>query len=188
MDIACAPPHTTEVTPILAPLQKSAPQRIGNGTNAAIRASIDAAALANSGSDNDNDDNDGYSFFGGFPNPDPKDLLPRNICGNFIPLFVGSRKCQMSCSKKRKVKIFYDALTAEKKVILGNSPPREVKEKFNLWSQAVKQQGKWTLDRIAKSVFTSINQRQSTDAAEFCESQPAKAASNKVNDVPDCTG
>jgi hypothetical protein len=28
-----------------------------------------------------------------------------------------------------------------------------VKEKFDLWSQAVKQWGKWTLDGIAKSVY-----------------------------------
>ncbi len=34
------------------------PQRIGNGSTAAIRASINAAALADSGDNNDNDDND----------------------------------------------------------------------------------------------------------------------------------
>jgi hypothetical protein len=51
--IACAPlPTTTEVTSILAPLQKSAPQGIGNRSTAAIRASIDAAALADSGNNN----------------------------------------------------------------------------------------------------------------------------------------
>jgi hypothetical protein len=50
---ACAPlPTTTEVTPILAPLQKSALQGIGNGSTAAIRASIDAAALVNFSDDN----------------------------------------------------------------------------------------------------------------------------------------
>ncbi len=50
---ACAPlPNTTEVTPILVPLQKFAPQGIGNGSTAAIHASINAAALANSGNNN----------------------------------------------------------------------------------------------------------------------------------------
>jgi hypothetical protein len=50
---ACAPlPTTTEVTPILAPLQKSMPQEIGNGSTSTIPASINAAALANSGDDN----------------------------------------------------------------------------------------------------------------------------------------
>ncbi len=50
---ACAPlPTTTEVTPILAPLQKSTPQGIGNGSTAAIHASINAAALVDSGNDN----------------------------------------------------------------------------------------------------------------------------------------
>jgi hypothetical protein len=156
MDIACAPPCTNEVTPIIAPLQKSVPQGISIRTSAAIRASINAAALAGTGSndDDDNDDNDdGYSFFWELPNPDPEDLLPHDICGDFILLFVGSRKCQKSYSKKRKVDIFYDALTLEKKVILGNSPPQEVKEKLDLWSQAVKQRGKWTLNRITKSVY-----------------------------------
>ncbi len=50
---ACAPlSTTTEVTPILAPLGKSALQGIGNKSNAAIRASIDAAALVDSGNNN----------------------------------------------------------------------------------------------------------------------------------------
>jgi hypothetical protein len=45
-------PTATEVTPIFAPLQKSAPQGIGNGSTAAIHASINAAALADSGDNN----------------------------------------------------------------------------------------------------------------------------------------
>jgi hypothetical protein len=62
--------------------------------------------------------------------------------------------CQKSYSKKRKVNIFYNVLTIEKKVIWGNSPPpREVMEKFDLWSQALKQQGKWSLDKIPESVY-----------------------------------
>jgi hypothetical protein len=136
---ACAPlPSTTEVIPpILAPLQKYTPQGIGNGSIAAIRASIDAVALAESSND-DNDDNDAeYSFFGELANPDPEDLSPHDISGNFIALFVGSRKCQMSYTKARKIKIFYEALTVNKKSILGNSPPQEVTKKFNLWSQAL---------------------------------------------------
>jgi hypothetical protein len=53
---ACAPlPTTTEVTPpIVTPLQKFAPQGIGNRSIAAVRASINAVALANSSEDNDN--------------------------------------------------------------------------------------------------------------------------------------
>ncbi len=68
--VACAPP-TIEVTLILAPLQQSAPQRIGNKSTAAIRASIDAVALADSGDDEDDDDeesnNVAYSLFGKVP-------------------------------------------------------------------------------------------------------------------------
>jgi hypothetical protein len=124
-------------------LRKSAPEGIGNGSIATIRASIDAAALADSSNvDKDNDNDAEYFFFGKLVNPDPEDLSPRDISGNFIALFVGSRKCQKSYTKARKIKIFYEALTMNKKSILGNSPPQEVIEKFNLWSQAVKQQSK----------------------------------------------
>jgi hypothetical protein len=50
---ACALiPTTTEVTPILAPSRKSAHQGIGNGSTAAIHASIDPVALADSSDDN----------------------------------------------------------------------------------------------------------------------------------------
>jgi hypothetical protein len=66
---------------------------------------------------------DENSFFGKLANPHPKDLSPRNIHGNFILLFVGSRKCQETYPKTRKVKVFYEALTVEKKDILGNAPP-----------------------------------------------------------------
>ena len=103
-----------EVTPILvAPLRKSAPQGIPDGDTATVKASIDAAVRANSDDDNSGDDE--YSYFGEHPNPDPEDHLPRDICGDFISLFVGSRKCQLTYSKARKVNVFYEALTVEKK-------------------------------------------------------------------------
>jgi hypothetical protein len=38
-------------------------------------------------------------------------------------LFVGSRKYQETYPKTRKVKGFYEALTVEKRDILGNVPP-----------------------------------------------------------------
>jgi hypothetical protein len=75
--IACAPP-TIEVTLIPAPLQKSAPQRISNRSTAAICASIDAAALSDSGNDDDDDKDDNnnnnvmYALFGKAPIPSRK--------------------------------------------------------------------------------------------------------------------
>ncbi len=68
-------------------------------------------------------DGDEYSFFGKLAKPHPEDLSPRNIDGDFILLFVGSRKCQETYPKTRKVKGFYEALIVEKKDILGNAPP-----------------------------------------------------------------
>ena len=57
------------------------------GDCATVKASIDAAARANS-SDDDDDDDAEYSYFGKLPNPDPKDLSPRDVCRDFISLFV----------------------------------------------------------------------------------------------------
>ncbi len=83
------------------------------GYCATVKASIDAAARANSSNDDD-DDYAEYSYFGKLPNPDPKDLSPRDVCRYFISLFVGSRKSQAEYPKARKIKIFYKALTVEK--------------------------------------------------------------------------
>ena len=49
--------------------------------------------------------------------------------------------------------ILYKALTVDKMVLLGNNPPCSVQNRFKAWSQAVKQQQKWTLNGIAESVF-----------------------------------
>jgi hypothetical protein len=89
-------------------LQNSTPQAIGKGSCAFICASINAAVLEADSGDDDNNGNE-YSFFGKLANPDPKD--PRNIDGNFVLLFVGSRKCQETYPKTRKDKVFYEALT-----------------------------------------------------------------------------
>jgi len=89
-------------------LRKSAPQGIPDRDAATAKASIDAAVLANS--DVDNSGNDEYSYFGEHPNSDPEDHSPRDICGDFILLFVGSRKCQLTYSKARKVDMFFKAL------------------------------------------------------------------------------
>jgi hypothetical protein len=134
-----------EVTPTLvAPLRKSAPQGILDGDTATVKASIGAAVLANSDDDNDNDDE--YSYFGKHPNPDPKDHSPWDICGDFILLFVGSRKWQLTYTKARKVDVFFKALTVEKKDILCHKPPKIVRDRFDIWRQDVKKRRKWTLN------------------------------------------
>ena len=133
---------TNEVTPIP-----------GNLSIAASRATIDEAALADLGDEDDNKDAGEYNYFGNMPNPDPEDDSPRDLCGNFVPLFAKSRKIAKDYSKDRKVRIFYDALTVDQSTILGNSPPRAVKDIFKLWLGQVRNRAKWTLDRIAEAVF-----------------------------------
>ncbi len=79
--------------------------------------------------------------------------MPRDIRGDFIPLFVSSRKCQKTYSKNKKIQVFYKALTVTKSKILGNSPPQVVITKYNLWRGAISHWSKWTLDAIAESIF-----------------------------------
>ena len=133
---------TNEVTPIP-----------GNLSIAATCATIDEAVLADLG-DEDNDKDAGeYNYFGDMPNPDPKDDSPRDLCGDFVPLFAKSRKIAKDYSKDRKVRIFYDAHTVDQSMILGDSPPRAVMDIFKLWLGQVRNRAKWTLDRIAEAVF-----------------------------------
>ena len=87
------------------------------------------------------------------PNPDPEDVSPRDLCGDFILLFAKLKKIAKDYSKDRKVRIFYDALTVDKRTILGDSPPKDVKATFELWQGQVKNRYKWNLDRIAEAVF-----------------------------------
>jgi hypothetical protein len=141
-----------EVTPIPAPQRKPAPKPIPHGDSTAIRSSIDAAALENSG-DDEVDDEGGFDYFGDMPNPDPEDVSPRDLCGNFILLFAKSKKIAKDYSKDRKVRIFYDALTVDKRTILGDSPPKDVKATFELWQGQVKNRYRWNLDRIVEAVF-----------------------------------
>ena len=96
-------PTSRRFSPSLDKQQDSPPTR-RKGTCAEVRASINAAALANSGN-NDDDDAAEYSYFGELPNPDPEDLSPRNVSEDFITLFVGSRKSQAEYPKSRKIKI-----------------------------------------------------------------------------------
>lgn len=139
---------TNEVTP-------------GNLSVAATCAAIDEAILVNFNvSDNDNnnvnaaagDANEEYVYFGGVPNPDPEDDSPRDLCGNFVPLFAKSRKVAKDYSKDRKIRIFYNALTVDQRRILGDSPPGGVVDTFKLWRGQVRNRAKWTLDRIAKTL------------------------------------
>jgi hypothetical protein len=146
-------PAAIAPTPTPISMRKSSPS-LGVGNVASVRASINAAALeADSNDDgNANDDLD-YSYFGELPNSDPEDLLPRDVGGDFISLFVRSRKCQVTYNKSMKVTIFYKALTVDKKELLSDNLPRAIQDRFKAWSQAVKQRQKWTLDGIAESVF-----------------------------------
>ena len=139
---------TNEVTPIP-----------GNLSIAATRAAIDEAVLAESSDDDGNDvntdagDDEEYDYFGDTPNPDPEDDSPRDLCGDFVPLFAKSRKVAKNYSKDRKIRIFYDALTVDQRTILGDSPPGGVVDTFKLWRGQVRNRAKWTLDRIAEAVF-----------------------------------
>jgi hypothetical protein len=133
---------TNEVTPIP-----------GNISIAATIATIDEAVLADLEDEDDDEDAGEYNYFGDMRNPDPEDDSPRDLCGDFVPLFAKSRKIAKDYSKDRKIRIFYDALTVNQRMILGDSPPGVVKETFKLWQGQVRNRAKWSLDRIAEAVF-----------------------------------
>jgi hypothetical protein len=103
--------------------------------------------------EDDEDAGDEYNYFGDMPNPNPEDDSPRDLCGDFVPLFAKSRKIAKDYSKDRKIRIFYDALAVDQRTILGDSPPGVVKENFKLWQGQVRNRAKWSLDRIAEAVF-----------------------------------
>jgi hypothetical protein len=58
------------------------------------------------------------------------------------------------------VQIFYDALTVDKRTILGDSLPKDLKATFELWQGQVNNRYKWNLDRIAKGCLCRIQARQ----------------------------
>ncbi len=91
----------------------------GNLSVAATRATIDEAVLADfdisDGDDGNvyaaNEEAGEYNYFGDVPNPDPEGDSPRDLCGDFVPLFAKSKTIAKDYSKDRKIRIFYDALT-----------------------------------------------------------------------------
>ena len=121
----------------------------GNLSIAATRATIDEVVLADFGDEDDDEnaaDEDAgeYNYFGNMPNPDLEDDSPRDLCGDFVPLFAKSRKIAKDYSKDRKIHIFYDALTVDERTILGNLPPQVIKETFKLWQGQVRNRAKWS--------------------------------------------
>jgi hypothetical protein len=102
--------------------------------------------------DIDDDDVD-YSYFGSSPNPDPGDYSPGDIINEFVNLFVRSHKCCREYKKDRKIKIFYEALTVDVKVILGDSPSPRVDRIYWSYTQDLKSRSRWKLDQIALPVY-----------------------------------
>ena len=112
------------------------PQGAPSRTVATSSASF--AAAAGGVIDVDAGDEDEYSYFGEFPNPDPTDDSPLDLSKCFSHLFVNSNKCSREYKKSRKIQIFYDVLSVDKSVILGNSPPKRVEQIFLAYRQNVK--------------------------------------------------
>ena len=104
------------------------PQGAPSRTVATSSASF--AAAAGGVIDVDAGDEDEYSYFGEFPNPDPTDDSPLDLSKCFSHLFVNSNKCSREYKKSRKIQIFYDVLSVDKSVILGNSPPDALSKFF----------------------------------------------------------
>ena len=102
--------------------------------------------------DIDDEDVD-YSYFGSSPNPDPGDYSPGDIAKDFVDLFVHSNKCSREYKKDCKIKIFYEALTVEMKILLGDSPSQRVDRIYMSYIQDLKSRYRWKLDQIALPVY-----------------------------------
>ena len=56
----------------------------------------------------------------------PAIYSPGDIANDYVDLFVHSNKCSREYKKDCKIKIFYEALTVEMKILLGDSPSQRV--------------------------------------------------------------
>ena len=129
----------------------AAAARVPSRTVATSSASF--AAAAGGVIDVDAGDEDEYSYFGEFPNPDPTDDSPLDLSKCFSHLFINSNKCSREYKKSHKIQIFYDVLSIDKSVILGNSPPKRVEQIFLAYRQNVKGRNRWKLQDIAGPVY-----------------------------------
>ena len=107
--------RTRRSAAVAAPAKKSPTSSLnkvtpipGNLSIPATHAAINEAVLADVNNDDDDDNDDDaaasdageYDYFGDMPNPDPEDVLPRDLRGDFLLLFLKSRK---HYTKARKV-------------------------------------------------------------------------------------
>ncbi len=65
-------------------------------------------------------------------------------------------------------------------------PPQAVQERVNVWSQAVKKQGKWTLDAIAKSICIVGLACNECNALDICFLRPNELEYHKQQEVLPC--
>jgi hypothetical protein len=125
-----------------------------NGTGTASSTTPAAPAVSAKEVINIDDDEDvNYSYFGSSPNPDPGDYSPGDIATDYVDLFVHSKKVGREYKKDRKILIFYEALTVEKKILLGDSPSQRVDQIYKSYIHDLKCRSRWKLDQIALSVY-----------------------------------
>jgi hypothetical protein len=73
---------------------------------------------------------------------------------DFIDLYSGSSQaCNKKYNKEAKINIFYEALSLEYSILLGDSPPPKLKAVCTSYRENVKKRSKWKLMDIGGAVY-----------------------------------
>ena len=73
---------------------------------------------------------------------------------DFINLYSGSSQtCNKKYKKETKIEIFYDILSVEDSILLGDSPPLNLKKVCTSYRENCKKRRKWKLEDIAGTVY-----------------------------------
>ena len=111
------------------------------------RTSASAAASASTAPIINIDDSPGYGD-GASP------LDTGDIKRDFIVLYSGSSQtCNKKYNKEAKIDIFYDILSVEDSILLGDSPPPNLKKVCTSYRENCTKRRKWKLEDIAGTVY-----------------------------------
>lgn len=111
------------------------------------RTSASAAASASTAPIISIDDSPGYDDVA-------SPLKTNDIKGDFIDLYSGSSQtCNKKYKKEAKIDIFYDILSVEDSILLGDSPPPNLQTVCTSYRENCKKRRKWKLEDIAGTVY-----------------------------------
>jgi hypothetical protein len=77
-----------------------------------------------------------------------------DVKGDFIGLYAGnSQACNKKYNKEAKINIFYEVLSLEYSILLGDSPPPQLKAVCTSYRENAKRKSRWKLVDIGGAVY-----------------------------------